>query len=374
MNNKKHRYRIFLSPPYQSGSELQSLSEVLDSNWLAPGGVHVERFEQKLTKITNRKYCVALNSGTAAIHLALKALNIEQGDYVICQSFSFVATANPISYLGAKPVFIDSEVDTLNINPELLEEAIVDLEENGVKPKAIIYVHIYGNPAKVLELQRISDQYKIPLIEDAAEALGSQFQSKPIGQFGKISILSFNGNKVITTAGGGALITDDREIEKRVKSLASQSRDQHVSFLHPEVGYNYQMSSLNAALGLAQLDQLQYCITRKKEIFKTYVAKIKSPGMKYINEKENVLNRWLSVFILNTKAERDRVQTLFHKRGIESRKPWKPLHSLNIYGEQMSYVNGVSNDIFERGICLPSGVGLKQGELEEIISLINVKE
>jgi dTDP-4-amino-4,6-dideoxygalactose transaminase len=374
MKNNKHKYRIFLSPPYQSGNELQSLSEVLDSNWLAPGGVHVERFEQRLTKITNRKYCVALNSGTAAIHLALKALYIEQGDYVICQSFSFVATANPISYLGAKPVFIDSEVDTLNINPELLEEAIVDLAEKGVKPKAIIYVHIYGNPAKVLELQRISDQYEIPLIEDAAEALGSQFQSKPVGQFGKISILSFNGNKVITTAGGGALITDDQEIEKRVKSLASQSRDKHVAFLHPEVGYNYQMSSLNAALGLAQLDQLQYCITRKREIFKTYLARIKSPGIKYIDEKENVLNRWLSVFILNTKAERDRVQILFHKRGIESRKPWKPLHTLNIYGEQMSYVNGVSNDIFERGICLPSGVGLNRDELEEILSLINVKE
>lgn len=373
MKERNNKYRIYLSPPYQHGNEFESLSEVLKSNWLAPGGAHVERFEEKLKTLTNREYCVALNSGTAAIHLALKSLDVKTGDFVICQSFTYVATANPISYLGAYPIFIDSEPDTLNMDPGLLEEAILDLQSKGIAPKAIIYVHIYGYPAKVRELQNISEKYKIPLIEDAAEALGSQVQSENVGQFGKISILSFNGNKVITTAGGGALLTNDPEIEQRVLSLATQAKDKNEDHSHVEVGYNYRMSNLNAALGLAQIEHLDYCIKKKKEIFEKYLDGIKALTLDYIKEDQCFSNRWLSVFLLPGRKEREQIQERLLQEGIESRKPWKPLHTLHIYSNKKSYANGTGIRIFERGICLPSGVGLGEQELEEIINLINNK-
>ena len=254
---KKNDYRIYLSPPHQSGEELDYLKKALDSNWLAPGGAHVQHFESELKKVTNRKYCIALNSGTAAIHLALMSLGVGVGDYVICQTFSFVAIANPIAYLGAHPIFIDSETDTWNMNPVLLEQAIIDLKKSNITPKAILYAHIYGSPAKVNELMDISNRYQIPLVEDAAEALGAKINSMPVGQFGEISILSFNGNKVVTTSGGGALLTDDLSISTRTLHLSSQARNESKPYLHTEVGYNYRISDLSASLGLAQLKCLK---------------------------------------------------------------------------------------------------------------------
>ena len=326
---EENQYRIFLSPPHQSGEELKYISKALESNWLAPGGSQVKEFEDRLAKLTNRAYCVGLNSGTAAIHLALKTLDVKAGDYVICQTFSFVATANPIAYLGAYPVFIDSEPETWNMDPKLLEEAILDLRKVGIIPKAIIYTHIYGNPAKVDELVKISVKYNIPLIEDAAEALGTQINSSSVGQFGKISILSFNGNKVVTTSGGGAMLTDDLTIANRALHLATQARDISESYMHTEVGYNYRMSNLCASLGLAQIGHLGDWVKRKQKTFSNY--KKVNQGKKvfrWIEDKSNLcMNRWLSVFLLNSTENVVGIIETLKQNGIESRRFWKPLLS-----------------------------------------------
>jgi len=369
----KDKYRIFLSPPHQSGDELSYLKEVLDSNWLAPGGSCVKLFESKLKAITNRSHCVALNSGTAAIHLALKTLGIGPGDYVICQTFSFVATANPIAYLGAYPVFIDSETETWNMDPVLLERAIIELRKKNIHPKAIVYAHIYGMPAKVDQLIRISTEYQIPLVEDAAEALGSKIGAKSIGQFGKISILSFNGNKVITTSGGGAMLTDDDEIAKRSIQLATQARNENEAYTHTEVGYNYRMSNLSAALGLAQLSKLKIWVKKKRKIFEEY-KNINSHGeiINWIDDQEGIYsNRWLSVFLFRSKAKQEKAIVNLIKNKIECRRVWKPLHQMRIYEGQESYNSGIAEKLFEMGICLPCGVGLKNGEQEEIIRIVS---
>lgn len=370
-----NNYRIFLSPPHQSGDELDYLSKALESNWLAPGGEFVREFEGKLKKITNYGHCVALNSGTAAIHLALKTLEVERGGYVICQTFSFVATANPIDYLGAIPVFIDSEVDTWNMDPDLLEEAILDLHKQGIVPKAIIYAHIYGNPAKVSKLTEVSNKYRIPLIEDAAEALGTSIHSNSVSNHGKISILSFNGNKVITTSGGGALLTDNKEIAQRTLHLATQARDEMKPYSHTEIGYNYRMSNLCASLGLAQITRLSEWVEKKRDIFDRY----KTIGKKYSiswagDSSEGISNRWLSTFLFSSTQQRDKIQKALKIHGIESRRLWKPLHTQNIFHNKKSYISGVANELFKKGICLPSGVGLTEDEQAEIIKIITTKE
>lgn len=366
----ENKYRIFLSPPHQNGKELEYLSKVLKSNWLAPGGEFVKEFEDQLKQITNYENCVALNSGTAAIHLALQTLNVQRGDHVICQTFSFVATANPIEYLGAIPVFIDSEQDTWNMDPQLLEEAIVDLANQGIVPKAIIYAHIYGNSARVTDLVEIADKYQIPLIEDSAEALGSRI-SKPVSKSGIISILSFNGNKVITSSGGGALMTDNVTITKKALHMATQARDEKKSYVHTEVGYNYRMSNVCAALGLAQLTSLNEWVEKKRNIFERYKTIQQKFPIAWVEEtQKNYSNRWLSTFLLPSAEQRDTVLKALNAHGIESRRLWKPLHSSNIYSHQKSYISGVANELFLSGICLPSGVGLSNAEQDKIIKII----
>lgn len=373
---QKKPYRIFLSPPHQSGLELEYLKKALDSNWLAPGGPLVKQFESELMKATNRKHCVALNSGTSAIHLALKTLGVGVNDYVICQTFSFVATANPIAYLGANPIFIDSEMDTWNMDPDLLERAILDLKKSNIQPKAILYAHIYGNPAKVDELQIISNKYRIPLVEDAAEALGAKFNSKPVGQFGKISILSFNGNKVVTSAGGGALLTDDALIAARALHLSSQARNESEPFLHTEVGYNYRMSNLSASLGLAQIARLKEWVEKKRRIFEIYHRlNLKEDQITGVDDSSGVhSNRWLSAFLVAKSKKKQSIIDALEERAIESRRFWKPLHLLQIYKGQKSYISGVADELFKKGICLPSGVGLTNQQQTEIIDIINSLE
>ncbi len=373
---KKDKYRIYLSPPHQGGEELKYIREALESNWLAPGGMHVRKFESELKKITNVSYCVALNSGTAAIHLALKSLNVGYGDYVICQTFSFVATANPIAYLGAKPVFIDSETETWNMDPELLEEAILDLGKKGIKPKAIVYAHIYGNPARVGELIGISEKYDIPLIEDAAEALGSEINGKSVGSFGRISILSFNGNKIITTSGGGALLTNEKEISLRSIQLSTQARDRQTPFFHTEVGYNYQMSNISGALGLAQIKNIEEWVVKKRKIFEAYKT-INSGNniLEWIEEGAGIFsNKWLSVFLVKSSIIRDLIISTLEQNKIEARRLWKPLHLLGIYDGQKSYISGVSDSLFNRGICLPSGVGLNKIDQRLVIEIVKTIE
>lgn len=369
---EKKKYDIYLSPPHQSGLELRYLEEVLASNWLAPGGDFVSRFGESLATLTNRRHCVALNSGTASIHMALKALGVAEGDYVICQAFGFVAMSNPIAYLGAVPVFVDSEKTTWNMDPDLLEKAILDLGKSGIKPKAIIYAHIYGNPARVTDLLSIAAKYEIPTIEDAAEALGSKVDNAFTGHFGEISILSFNGNKIITTSGGGAFLTDDSVIAEKVEHLASQARDTKAQFSHTEIGYNYQMSNLCAALGLAQFSCLGEWVARKRRIFDDYKV-----FLNQFNNYESVAdqtgyysNRWLSVFLAPDAKERLRILSVLENSSIEARRFWKPLHLLEIYKSQKAYLSGVAEELFDKGVCLPSGVGLTQEEIALIKKFI----
>lgn len=305
--------------------------------------------------------------------MALKVLGVDAGDYVICQTFSFVTIANQIAYLGAYPVFIDSEMETWNMDPELLEKAIQDLKKSNIVPKAIIYAHIYGNPAKVDELLSISVKYQIPIVEDAAEALGSNFQSKPVGQFGDISVLSFNGNKVVTTSGGGALLTNDEAIAQRALHLSTQARDESKPFTHTEVGYNYRMSNLSAALGLAQFKCLEEWVQRKRKIYDYYQQLISKEII--FNEVEcskgNYENRWLSTFLVKEIQSRDEILNILASIGIETRLFWKPLHLLNIFKGQKSYMSGVADNLFEKGICLPSGIGLSIEDQNMIIQVIN---
>jgi dTDP-4-amino-4,6-dideoxygalactose transaminase len=371
MTNHKP-YKIYLSPPWQSGDEFSELKKALKSNWLAPGGPHVAMFENELKKLTGRKHCLTTNSGTAAIHLALKALGVGPGDYVICQSFCFVAIANPIAYLGAIPVFIDSERDTWNMDPNLLEAALKDLVEDGIRPKAILYAHIYGNPAKVHELKLVADKYEVPLLEDAAEALGSTINGDSVGDHGKISIFSFNGNKIVTSSGGGALLTDDDVIAADAQILASQAKDPANSSLHVDIGYNYKLSNVCAALGFSQIQTLAKRVEGKHAIFNYYrQANEELNKLTWTNDQQGATsNRWISAFLL---PDADTVTILmdkFDNERIEVRRFWKPLHSMAIYHPQRSFVNGVSEDLFARGICLPSGLGLNSTELELIKGLI----
>lgn len=370
--NDENKYKIYLSPPHQSGKELGYLEKVLESNWLAPGGHFVKLFENRLKSITQRNHCIALNSGTAGIHLALKVLGIERGDHVICQTFSFVASANPISYLGAIPVFVDSERDTWNIDPELMERAILDMKRNSINPKAIIYTHIYGNPANALEILDIARKYEIPVIEDAAEALGAKLGDRSAGCFGDFSIFSFNGNKVITTSGGGALLTDNENWAQEARSLATQARDKDAPFAHDQVGFNYQMSNISAALGLAQIPKLDSWIEKKRAIFKGYVTFLQDIGdFEFVQERpDDGSSRWLSVFLAPDVISRKRVISTLNSNNIECRRFWKPLHLLGIYPAQKAYVSDVSVNLFERGFCLPSGVGLLEGEQGEIKAII----
>ncbi len=364
MAAENNHYKIYLSPPHLGGDEEAYLRRALESGWLAPGGPMVDEFEGKLKELTGRAHCVALNSGTAAIHLALLALGIGPGDHVICQTFSFVASANPVAYVGAVPVFVDSEPDTWNMDPELLEQAVLDLGKKSIIPKAIIYTHIFGNPAKVDELRAIAEKHDIPLIEDAAEALGATHMGRPAGAHGKISIFSFNGNKVITTSGGGALLTDDRQIASRVLHLANQARSWIRPYEHDGIGYNYRMSNISAALGLAQFRHLKKWIDRKRDIFESY---------KEINEKKTVFSwpsnqpdkkssYWLSAFLLPSHEIREKMIETLHEHKIEARRFWKPLHNLNLYENQVSYLKGVADHLFTLGICLPCGAGLQKDE------------
>ncbi len=373
MTNHK-QYKIYLSPPWQSGDELNELKKALESNWLAPGGPYVELFEAELKKLTGRKHCIATNTGTAAIHLALKSLGVRPGDYVICQSFCFVALANPIAYLGAIPVFIDSERETWNMDPNLLEHAMKALADDGIRPKAILYAHIYGNPAKVHELKQVADRYEVPMVEDAAEALGSTVDGDFVGVHGKISIFSFNGNKIVTTSGGGALLTDDDAIAEEARSLASQAKDPTNGSLHLDIGYNYKLSNVCAALGISQLQTLAKRVESKRAIFNFY---------QQVNEEKNIListqnqpgamsNRWMSAFLLPDGETASSLKEKFENKGIEVRRFWKPLHTMPIYHPQKSFVNGVSDVLFEKGICLPSGLGLSEDELKLIKGLVSL--
>lgn len=356
-----------------SGNEKQFIDAAFDENWIAPLGPNVSGFENDLEQyLGNSNHVAALSSGTAALHLALIVLGVSYGDEVICQSFTFSASANPIVYQGATPIFVDSENDTWNMCPNQLEIAIKDRILKGKKPKAIIAVHLYGMPYKVKEIHEIANRYEIPVVEDSAEALGSKYEGQKCGLFGDISILSFNGNKIITTSGGGALISKSKKIKEKAVFLATQARDKSVSYLHSQIGYNYRMSNVVAGIGRGQMMALDGFVEARRKNYLTYKnALIDLNSLIFLEEPNDYFsNRWLSCIITDSFETREGLRLLLEKENIETRPLWKPMHQQPVFKDAPYYSNGVSDSLFEKGLCLPSGSNLSENDLNRIILLI----
>jgi dTDP-4-amino-4,6-dideoxygalactose transaminase len=360
--------RIYLSPPHMSGSELEYIKEAFEQNWIAPIGPALTKFEQSVADYVGSKYAVAVSSGTAGIHLALRALGIGEGDNVICSSLTFAGTVNPIKYLGANPVYVDSDPIYWNINPLLLEEAILKLSE---KPKAIIPVHIFGVPCQMDAIKKIADAYDIPIIEDAAESLGSQFNGKHTGTFGKIGVYSFNGNKLLTTSGGGMVVTDDKEIADQIKFLSTQAKDPMPYYWHTQIGYNYRMSNVLAAIGVGQMETIEDKIKRTREIRQRYEEELSEYFMSFQNERPtDRSNMWLSCALLKEDHKPADLIDHLNEANIEARRIWCPMHMQPIYAEDSKYINGTADALFDRGVCLPSGSSMTDEDLDRVISEI----
>lgn len=368
--------KIWLSAPHMGGTEEQFVQEAFATNWIAPLGPNVNGFEKDLeTFLGGNSHVAALSSGTAALHLGLVLLGVQAGDEVICQSFTFSASANPIRYVGATPVFVDSEKDTWNMCPQMLEEAIKDRTSKGKKPKAIIPVHLYGMPAKMPEIMEVANRYEIPVLEDAAEALGSSIDGKMCGTFGAISALSFNGNKIITTSGGGALVASDAALVQKARFLSTQARDEAPHYQHSHIGFNYRMSNLCAGVGRGQMQVLNDRIAKRREIFGRYVHLLSGrKGISYVQEPAGYFsNRWLSAILIDpgqAGVTREDVRLALDKENIESRPLWKPMHLQPIFADCPYYGNGISDTLFADGLCLPSGSNLTEEELQRIFAVI----
>lgn len=374
---------IHLSLAHMSGKEEEFIHEAFLTNWVVPLGPNVDGFENDLAAWLGEKsasplHVVALSSGTAAIHLALVMLGVGPGDEVICQSFTFAASANPIVYQGATPVFVDSEPGTWNMDPELLRQAIDDrLRATGKLPKAIIPVHLYGTPARMDEINNVASAYGIPVVEDAAEALGSEYNGSYCGTFGTYGALSFNGNKMITTSGGGALICPDEESARRVKFYATQARENFPYYQHEQIGYNYRLSNISAGIGRGQMYVLDEHIARRRAIHALYVEKLKNtPGITVMQPRSNVdlhPNYWLSTILVNPQEAGFTYQELSARltaADIESRPLWKPMHLQPVFAKAPAYVNGVSETLFAQGLCLPSGPMVTDEDVDRIVEII----
>lgn len=364
--------KIWLSSPHLTGEEQKYVKEAFDTNWVAPLGPNVNGLEKDICNYTGVQSCSALSSGTAAIHLALIMLGVEEGDEVLCSSFTFSATVNPIRYQNAIPVFIDSERDTWNMDPELLEKAIIDRVSKGKTPKAIILVHLYGMPSKMDEIMIISKKYKIPIIEDAAEAIGSTYRGKSMGTFGEIGIFSFNGNKIITTSGGGALVSNNPGYCKKAIFLATQARDEAPHYQHSEIGYNYRMSNIAAGIGRGQMEVLNDRVEARRRNFEFYKKELNSiKNITFVEEPEGFYtNRWLTTILTDSFETREKIRLALEKENIESRPLWKPMHLQPIFKEFPAYIDGTSENLFEKGLCLPSGSNLTQEDLDRVVFII----
>jgi dTDP-4-amino-4,6-dideoxygalactose transaminase len=363
--------KIWLSPPHMSGNEQKYVQEAFDTNWIAPLGPNVNEFEKSLENyLSENKLVAALSSGTSAIHLALIMLGVSKGDEVLCQSFTFSATINPIIYQGATPIFIDSESETWNLCPDLLEIAIIERLKLGKKPKAIIAVHLYGMPYNVKRISEISEKYEIPVIEDSAEALGSEVNGQKCGTFGDYGIVSFNGNKIITTSGGGALITSNNEEKEKAVFLATQARDEAPHYEHSSIGYNYRMSNILAGIGRGQMEVLQERVQVRRNNFKFYFDALKNK-FNFLEEPDGYLsNRWLTCIVVDSNKLRENIRLRLEDLNIEARPLWKPMHKQPIFQNYPRYVNGVSENLFEKGLCLPSGSSITKNELETIVEVL----
>ncbi len=384
--------KIWLSSPHMGGEEVHFVNEAFETNWIAPLGPNVNGFEEDIQNYIGIRSAGAFVSGTASIHLALILLGVKPGDEVICQSFTFSASANPINYLGANPVFIDSEPETWNMDTVLLEKAILD--RKGRLPKAIIVVHLYGMPAKIKEIAEVGEKYGIPIIEDAAEALGSQVMGQKCGSFGKLNILSFNGNKIITTSGGGALLSDDEHLIQKARFLSTQARDEAPHYQHSHIGYNYRMSNVVAGIGRGQMKVLDKRVAQRRAIHNRYFEALgktwlnikhgnsdfefqsASPtGLYFLTEPQDYFsNRWLTTIIVNPDETggitREDIRLALAAENIEARPLWKPMHLQPVFENYPSYENGLSSWLFENGLCLPSGSNLTDSDISRVITCI----
>lgn len=361
--------RIYLSPPDLTGNEVQYIQEAIASNWIAPFGPMLEAFEHKLKLITGSTYVGSVNSGTSAIHLALLALNIQEGDVVFCPCLTFAASVFPVLYQKAKPIFVDSEMDSWNMDPDLLEQAIWDALDQKLKIKAIILVHIYGFPAQIERIKIIAQKYNLFLIEDAAESLGSTINGMQTGTLGDVGILSFNGNKIVTGGNGGAVLTQDPFVFERVIKLSNQAKEDKPYYEHVEVGYNYRMCNINAALALGQVEQLNEKIAKKKQIRAWYQHHLQ--GYAHVKTvQKGVDNAWLTCVELPSTASPENCIQGLEKENIESRRMWNPMHQQPVFKEYPAYLNGNSDSIFSTGICLPSGTKLLEKDIIHITDIV----
>jgi len=369
--------KIWLVSPHMGGSEQKYVKEAFDTNWIAPLGPNVDAFEKGLAQYNNIDHVAVLTTGTAALHLALIMLGIESGDEVIVSSFTFAASVNPIAYQSATPILIDSEPDTWNMCPKQLEIAILDRISKGKKPKAIILVHLYGMPAKLNQIMLIAARYRIPVIEDAAEALGSKFRGKPVGTFGLMGFFSFNGNKIITTSGGGALVSNDEWLISRSRFLATQARECAPHYEHEVIGYNYRMSNICAGIGRGQLEVLDDHIDRHREIFNYYKRQLSVlDGISFQQEPDSdyYSNYWLSCIQVDPDkcggVTNNQIRIAMEGENIECRPLWKPMHLQPVHCDKPYYGSNVSDGLFERGLCLPSGSNLSNEDLDRVIDVI----
>lgn len=372
--------RIYLSPPHQSGLESQHIQKVLDSNWLAPVGSELDAFEEDITNLCGLHSC-ALSSGTATLHLAMVLSGVSAGDYVLVQTHTHIATVNPIIYQDAIPAFIDSEEHTWNMDPKALEQAVMELKAKGQKPKAIIPVHLYGMPANMDAIMAIANKHNIPVIEDAAESLGSKYKDKFTGTFGKMGIYSFNGNKIITTSGGGALVSEDAEMIQKARFLATQARDEAPHYQHSHVGYNYRLSNVLAGIGRGQMQVLDERVAQRRanfERYKNYFVEANKRGynIRFQEEPEgSYSNRWLSCVLIkpeeNRGITREDVRLAMEAENIESRPLWKPMHLQPVFEKYPFVGSGVSEKLFDIGLCLPSGSNLTNEDFDRIFSCLD---
>ncbi|MDA3894046.1 MAG: aminotransferase class I/II-fold pyridoxal phosphate-dependent enzyme [Salinivirgaceae bacterium] len=368
--------KIWLSPPHMSGEEQKYIQLAFDENYIAPAGSNLIGFEKELGEYLGIPHVLALTSGTAAIHLALITLGIKAGDEVLAPSFTFAACVNPIVYQGAIPIFVDSDSESWNMSPELLEKAIVDRIGKGKKPKAIIVVHLYGMPAKMKPIREIADKYEIPIIEDAAEALGSEYQDQRCGTLGDISIISFNGNKIITSSGGGALISRNREWIQKARFLATQAKDDFPYYHHTHIGYNYRMSNVVAGIGRGQLEVIENRVKKRRANFDFYLSQLgKFEGISFLRQRPRAYsNYWLTTILVDPEKTNgvsgEDIRWALDAENIESRHLWKPMHMQPVFEKSPAYVDGTSEKLFNIGLCLPSGSSLIDEQKERVVSTI----
>ena len=368
--------RIFLSFPHLGGNEMQYINEAFSESWVVPLGPNVDEFERRLETYLSASNVVALSAGTAALHLGLVELGVTAGDEVLCQSFTFAASANPVKYQGANPVFVDSEPDTWNMSPDALERAIIDRKRvTGRYPKAIVVVHLYGMPAQMDEIMDIANRYNIPVLEDAAEALGSTYKGRKCGTIGNFGALSFNGNKIITTSGGGALICPNDEAERHVKFLATQAREPMPYYYHKEIGYNYRLSNISAGIGCGQMEHIAERVARRREIHALYAKGLASlPGITVHTEPtaDAVSNFWLTTILLDEslRFSPEDLRQALEAENIESRRLWRPMNMQPVYADAPFYGDGCAERLFNRGLCLPSGSILTDEEIARVVDCI----